>query len=118
VLRLHHKSNPEKLYSVAMEEYLSKNEVTAVRTSSAMSYRWKVIELLAGGDEWVAESIVNEINKVCPYELNHWKIGSLLRAMLTEGTIVRLRTTRAGKSTSVYMIRSQEHETGSAEQAN
>lgn len=118
VLRLHHRSDPEELYSVAIDAYLSLNDATAIRTASAMSYRYKVIELLFGGEEFTAEQIVTEINEVCPYELNHWKIGSLLRAMLTEGTIVRMRTTRNGKSTSVYLIRSQEHETGATAQGN
>tara|TARA_R110001592_G_scaffold27757_1_gene102600 strand:- start:1559 stop:1870 length:312 start_codon:yes stop_codon:yes gene_type:complete len=103
---------------VAIDAYLSLNDATAIRTASAMSYRYKVIELLFGGEEFTAEQIVTEINEVCPYELNHWKIGSLLRAMLTEGTIVRMRTTRNGKSTSVYLIRSQEHETGATAQGN
>lgn len=118
VLRIHHNSNVEKIYSVAIEEYLSENEPEAIRTGSAMSYRWAVIEMLSVDEEMVAEQIIENLNDICPYDLNHWKVGSLLRAMMKEGTIVRLGTTRMGKSTSVYMLRSQEHETGPTEQGN
>ena len=118
VLRLQHKNSPEEWYSNAITEYLAENELSAVRTGSAMSYRWRVIEVLSEVESLSAENIIQKINEVCPYELNHWKIGSLLRTMLREGTIARLSTTRLGKSTSVYMMRSQEHETGPTEQAN
>ena len=83
-----------------------------------LRYRWAVIEMLSVDEEMVAEQIIENLNDICPYDLNHWKVGSLLRAMMKEGTIVRLGTTRMGKSTSVYMLRSQEHETGPTEQGN
>ena len=118
ILRIHHRSEPEAVHDETISHYLNDNEPQAIRTASAMSYRWAVIEMLTENDELVAEQIVASLNKLCPYELNHWKVGSLLRAMMQEGTIVRHRTTRFGKSTSVYMIRSQEHETGPTEQAN
>lgn len=113
VLRIHHRSESEAVHDVAIAHYLNENKPEAIRTASAMSYRWAVIEKLTAEGEQTAEAIVAHVNRISPYELNHWKIGSLLRAMQKEGTIVRHRTTRNGKSASVYLIRSQEHETGS-----
>tara|TARA_R100001163_G_scaffold56556_1_gene44291 strand:- start:1750 stop:2229 length:480 start_codon:yes stop_codon:yes gene_type:complete len=118
VLRLHHRSEPEALHDVAIAHYLNENEPEAIRTSSAMSYRWAVVEKLAADGEQTAQGIVDYVNGKSPYDLNHWKIGSLLRAMQKEGTIVRHRTTRNGKSTSVYLLRSQEHETGPLSEEN
>lgn len=112
ILRIHHRSEPETVHDETIAHYLNENRPEAIRTASAMSYRWAVIEMLAVGKEMVAEEIVTNLNRICPYDLNHWKVGSLLRAMMQEGTVVRLRTTRSGKSTSVYLLRSQEHETG------
>jgi hypothetical protein len=114
-LRIHHRNEPEAVHDETITHYLNENKPEAIRTASAMSYRWAVIEMLSVGEEMVAEQIVENLNRISPYDLNHWKVGSLLRAMMQEGTIVRLRTTRAGKSTSVYMLRSQRHETGPTE---
>lgn len=115
ILRIHHRNEPEAVHDETITHYLNENKPEAIRTASAMSYRWAVIEMLSVGEEMVAEQIVENLNRISPYDLNHWKVGSLLRAMMQEGTIVRLRTTRAGKSTSVYMLRSQRHETGPTE---
>lgn len=80
-----------------------------IRTSSALSYRIDVIEMLLLGEKSAGE-IVSRLNEISHYSMSSSKVGQLMRTMINEGTVVRRQSSINGVWGSIYALKEAKHE--------
>jgi len=80
-----------------------------LRTSSALSYRVDVIELLLMGEK-TAHEIVTHLDSISNYSITSSKVGQLMRTMMNEGTVVRRQANTSGVWGSIYALKTSQHE--------
>ena len=93
----------------AVISYREEKGEDMIRTSSALSYRLDVIEMLVLGEKSAGE-IVGRLNEVSHYAMSSSKVGQLMRTMMNEGTVVRRQANVGGVWGSIYALKEAKHE--------
>ena len=88
VRRIHLPSLTDEEVSHSIQSYILDKGESRTRTSSALSHRVDVIELLLEGEK-SAHEIVQHLNAVSNYSMSSAKVGQLMRTIMNEGTVVR-----------------------------
>tara|TARA_Y100000114_G_scaffold156271_1_gene182938 strand:+ start:12636 stop:13085 length:450 start_codon:yes stop_codon:yes gene_type:complete len=92
----------QELDQSELEHSLANGRTFIQRKTNPHSYSSSVLKFIRQENEVSAEQIVNYVRKLSSYDMSAPKIGKITGELIKKNLITRFRTTRDGKSVTLY----------------